>query len=79
MPARERGGRLSLLFINRLATVCFCSRRSLLHTADVIADLLLITLPIRLIYGMTDRALRRRLMFIFSTASASSALSIGLL
>lgn len=43
----------------------------LFHTADVIADLLLITLPIRLIYGMTDRSLRRRLMFIFSTASAS--------
>ncbi|VDB92045.1 unnamed protein product [Peniophora sp. CBMAI 1063] len=44
--------------------------------SDVIADLLLITLPIRLIYGMTDRALRRRLMFIFSTAIVTTFVSL---
>ena len=38
--------------------------------SDVIADLLLIALPIRVIYSMSNRTLRRRLMFIFSTASA---------
>ncbi|KZV77408.1 hypothetical protein PENSPDRAFT_747132 [Peniophora sp. CONT] len=44
--------------------------------SDVIADLLLITLPIRLIYGMTDRSLRRRLMFIFSTAIVTTFVSL---
>ena len=38
----------------------------------MIADLLLIILPIRLIRGITDKSLKRRLMFIFSTASCVS-------
>lgn len=58
------------LFIKLVHASVFAHARLIFLVADVIADLLLIILPIRLIYGMTDRALRRRLMFIFSTASA---------
>jgi hypothetical protein len=39
----------------------------------VIADLLLIFLPVRLIRGMSDKRLKRRLYFIFSTSSAYAA------
>jgi hypothetical protein len=42
-----------------------------LRTADIFADLSLILLPIRLIRGFTDKGLRWRLIFIFSTSSSS--------
>ncbi|KAI0313401.1 hypothetical protein OF83DRAFT_1086357 [Amylostereum chailletii] len=41
--------------------------------SDIVADLLLITLPLRLIRGIKDRPLRRRLFFIFSTSSTSTS------
>jgi hypothetical protein len=37
--------------------------------ADILADLALIILPIRLIRGIKDKRLRWRLIFIFSTSS----------
>jgi hypothetical protein len=42
-----------------------------LPTADVLADLALILLPLRLIRGIKEKRLRRRLIFIFSTSSSS--------
>lgn len=44
--------------------------------SDVIADLLLIILPIRLIRGITDKGLQRRLVFIFSTAIITTIVSL---
>ena len=51
-----------------LLSFFFCTH-SWLPTADVLADLSLILLPIRLIRGIKDKGLRRRLFFIFSTSS----------
>jgi hypothetical protein len=53
------------------AYLCFPTAHSsfLAQTADVIADLTLILLPIRLIQGIRDNGLRWRLFFIFSTSS----------
>jgi H+/Cl- antiporter ClcA len=42
---------------------------------DILADLALILLPIRLLRGIKDRRLRWRLIFIFSTSSESWLLS----
>ncbi|TFY61157.1 hypothetical protein EVG20_g7160 [Dentipellis fragilis] len=47
-----------------------------LFTADVIADLLLILLPLRLIHGIKDRVLRRRLIVIFSTSIVTTIVSL---
>ncbi|KAI0058788.1 hypothetical protein BV25DRAFT_1829790 [Artomyces pyxidatus] len=44
--------------------------------SDVIADLLLITLPLRLIHGIKDKGLRRRLIFIFSTSIVTTIVSL---
>ncbi|TFY77613.1 hypothetical protein EWM64_g6399 [Hericium alpestre] len=44
--------------------------------SDVLADLLLILLPLRLIHGIKDRALRRRLMVIFSTSIVTTIVSL---
>ncbi|KAI0041599.1 hypothetical protein FA95DRAFT_676636 [Auriscalpium vulgare] len=44
--------------------------------SDVIADVLLITLPLRLIQGVKDRQLRHRVMFIFSTSIATTIVSL---
>ncbi|KAI0041605.1 hypothetical protein FA95DRAFT_1501198 [Auriscalpium vulgare] len=44
--------------------------------SDVIADFLLITLPLRLIHGVKDRRLRHRVMFIFSTSIATTVVSL---
>jgi hypothetical protein len=43
---------------------------------DVLADLSLILLPIRLIRGIKDRRLRWRLLFIFSTSIATTIVSL---
>lgn len=43
--------------------------------ADILADMSLIYLPIRLIRGIKDKRLRWRLIFIFSTSSKSLLLS----
>ncbi|KAI0041601.1 hypothetical protein FA95DRAFT_676715 [Auriscalpium vulgare] len=43
---------------------------------DVIADFLLITLPLRLIQGVKDKQLRHRVMFIFSTSIATTIVSL---
>jgi hypothetical protein len=43
--------------------------------ADILADLALIILPIRLIRGIKDKRLRWRLIFIFSTSSEYSSFS----
>lgn len=45
--------------------------------SDVISDLLLITLPIRLIRGIRDRGLQRRLMLIFSTSIVTTVVSLA--
>ncbi|KAI0041600.1 hypothetical protein FA95DRAFT_1610882 [Auriscalpium vulgare] len=47
-----------------------------LLVSDVIADFLLITLPLRLIQGVKDRQLRHRVMFIFSTSIATTVASL---
>jgi hypothetical protein len=44
---------------------------TLLRTADILSDLALILLPIRLVRGIRDKRLRWRLFFIFSTSSMS--------
>ncbi|KAI0053205.1 hypothetical protein FA95DRAFT_1552700 [Auriscalpium vulgare] len=44
--------------------------------SDVIADFLLIMLPLRLIHGVKDKRLRRRVIFIFSTSLATSVVSL---
>ncbi|KAA1467296.1 hypothetical protein DENSPDRAFT_832309 [Dentipellis sp. KUC8613] len=44
--------------------------------SDVIADLLLIILPLRLIHGIKDRVLRRRLIVIFSTSIVTTIVSL---
>ncbi|KAI0031126.1 hypothetical protein K488DRAFT_29793, partial [Vararia minispora EC-137] len=44
--------------------------------SDIVADLLLIILPIRLIRGMHDKALKRRLYFIFSTSIVTTIVSL---
>ena len=57
-----------------LALACakmFFSRPFFSYIADVLADLALILLPLRLIRGIKERRLRWRLIFIFSTASSS--------
>lgn len=43
---------------------------------DIIADLSLILLPIRLIRGIKDKSLRRRLLFIFSTSIITTIVSL---
>ncbi|TFK47226.1 hypothetical protein OE88DRAFT_1608002, partial [Heliocybe sulcata] len=45
--------------------------------SDVISDLLLIMLPIRLIRGIRDRALQRRLILIFSTSIVTTIVSLA--
>jgi hypothetical protein len=45
-------------------------------TADILSDLALILLPIRLIRGIKEKRLRWRLVFIFSTASMLPSLYI---
>ncbi|KAI0045762.1 hypothetical protein FA95DRAFT_1495059 [Auriscalpium vulgare] len=44
--------------------------------SDIIADSLLIALPLRLIHGMRDTRLRRRIMFIFSTSIVTTVVSL---
>ncbi|KAI0050480.1 hypothetical protein FA95DRAFT_1570553 [Auriscalpium vulgare] len=44
--------------------------------SDIIADILLITLPLRLIHGIKDKGLRRRLIFIFSTSIVTTIVSL---
>ncbi|KAI0053213.1 hypothetical protein FA95DRAFT_1552711 [Auriscalpium vulgare] len=44
--------------------------------SDVISDSLLITLPLRLIHGIRDTRLRRRVMFIFSTSIVTTVVSL---
>ncbi|KAH9955898.1 hypothetical protein BC827DRAFT_1085255, partial [Russula dissimulans] len=44
--------------------------------SDVLADLSLILLPIRLIRGIKDKGLRRRLLFIFSTSIVTTIVSL---
>jgi len=44
--------------------------------SDVLADLSLILLPIRLIRGIKDKVLRRRLLFIFSTSIVTTIVSL---
>ncbi|KAI0261177.1 hypothetical protein BC834DRAFT_972952 [Gloeopeniophorella convolvens] len=43
---------------------------------DVVADLLLILLPVRLIRGIKDKGLRYRLIFIFSTSIVTTIVSL---
>lgn len=45
-------------------------------SADVIADLILLILPLKLFRDIMDKYLRRRLMLIFSTAIATTMASI---
>ncbi|KAI0293513.1 hypothetical protein B0F90DRAFT_1762518, partial [Multifurca ochricompacta] len=45
--------------------------------SDVIADLSLILLPLRLIRGITDKRLRWRLVFIFSTSIVTTIVSLA--
>ncbi|ETW82542.1 hypothetical protein HETIRDRAFT_315451, partial [Heterobasidion irregulare TC 32-1] len=44
--------------------------------SDIFSDLLLILLPLRLIHGIKDRGLRRRLIFIFSTSIITTIVSL---
>ncbi|THH14223.1 hypothetical protein EW146_g6084 [Bondarzewia mesenterica] len=44
--------------------------------SDVFSDLLLIILPLRLIHGIKDRGLRRRLIIIFSTSIVTTIVSL---
>ncbi|KAF8468523.1 hypothetical protein DFH94DRAFT_697739 [Russula ochroleuca] len=44
--------------------------------SDVLADLSLILLPLRLIQGIKDKRLRRRLVFIFSTSIVTTIVSL---
>lgn len=44
--------------------------------ADVIADSLLLAAPLRLLQGLEDKPLRRRLIFIFSTCIVTTIVSL---
>ncbi|KDQ54571.1 hypothetical protein JAAARDRAFT_60555 [Jaapia argillacea MUCL 33604] len=44
--------------------------------SDILSDILLIVLPLRLIRGMRDKSLRRRLMIIFSTSIVTTIVSL---
>ena len=45
-------------------------------TADIISDILLIAFPLKLFQDLHEKYLRRRLMIIFSTALATSIVSL---
>jgi hypothetical protein len=47
-----------------------------LDIADVIADTLLILAPLKLLSGLTDPVLRRRLVIIFSTCIVTTIVSL---
>lgn len=46
------------------------------HVADVIADLILIIAPLKLLSGLEDKGLRHRLMVIFSTCIVTTIVSL---
>lgn len=46
------------------------------NTADIISDLILVTVPLHLIRGLQDKGLRRRLTMIFSTSIVTTIVSL---
>jgi len=46
------------------------------NAADTIADTILIVAPLRLLSGLLDKTLRRRLMIIFSTCVVTTIVSL---
>lgn len=46
------------------------------NAADVVADSILLFFPLKIFQTLTDRALRRRLMIIFSTCIATTIVSL---